>query len=41
MILNNELERIWKYRQVLFYARVMFPKNAQIEIVENEHKFPI
>jgi len=29
MILNNELEGIWKYRQVLFCVRVMFLKKSR------------
>jgi len=40
--IKNELEEIWKYGQVSFYARVyVTEKLTQIKIVENEHKILI
>jgi len=41
MILNNELERIWKYGQVSFYARVMFlRKSHKSKLWKMNTKFP-
>jgi hypothetical protein len=41
MILNSELERIWKYRQVSFYARVMFLKKSRKSKLQRMNtKFP-